>query len=196
MIRTKDPDRSVRNLRCSFNPTLETHWDLLAPKVILRLLSDDHDSNAGGNLIDLKNEGVNVKWRVLYKFLPFHAVLREEDGKIDTLSGGNGIVFQPDRDIRLWDYLSMYNDTQQAKARDVLSYKRFYNPAFTRSAFDRVFCGLLMMTQLTQPHEPDFADSEVDHIYVGVASVFRQYDAATSLLTRHDSVEKLVLPFI
>jgi hypothetical protein len=53
-----------------------------------------------------------------------------------------------------------------------------------------------MMTQLTHPHEPDFADSEVDHIYAGVGSVFRQYDAATSLLTRHDSVEKLVLPFI
>jgi hypothetical protein len=114
----------------------------------------------------------------------------------DTLSGGNGIVFQRDRDIRLWDNLRMYNDTLQAKTRDALSYKRLYNPAFTRSAFDWVFCGLPMMTQLARPHEPDLAYSEVDHIYAGIASVFRQYDAATSLLTQHDSVEKLILPFI
>jgi 16S rRNA G966 N2-methylase RsmD len=197
MIRAKDPDKEVRHLRSCFNPTLKKHWDSLHPTAILALLGDEHDSSARAeNLINPKNQGVLVKWRMLNKFLPFHAVLREEDGENDFLSGGNGIVFQPDHDIRLWDYLSLYNDTLQAKERDALSYRRLYNAAFANNAYERVFCGLLMMTQLTQLHEPEFADINVGYIYAGVASVFTQYDAATSSLTRYDTVEELVLPFI
>ena len=65
----------------------------------------------------------------------------------DTFIGGNGLVPNPDQDRRLWEYISLVNDSLTVGSEDGLSYKRVYMTVFKQNSHRRILCGLLMMTQ-------------------------------------------------
>jgi DNA modification methylase len=205
------------DLRKPFDPNSADDFGKLIPTVIIALVSDSHVAVGRENPV-ASNEGVKVKWRILRRFIPYHVESCAVDLE-DGFTGGNGIVPVPDRDIRIWDYLCLVNDSLASKSLDMLSYSRIYRPCFMNNAFDRVFCGLLMLTQASytpQGHRPagpgadathatslfggrrivPVPDSKVNEMYATVCAIYRQYNAAASLMPDFSSFEELILPYI
>jgi hypothetical protein len=199
-----------RPYRRSFDPDGEKDRQLLYPTNLLALLADSHDASKSFAFLG-NNEGVKCKWRLLHTILPFHVEqipIPEDD---DTVIGGHGLVPNPSQDRRLWEYMCLVNDSLTSGSDDGLSYKRLYMPAFKRNAHDRIFLGLLMMTQAivnssstsTVQRGPrrrktklSVPDKELDGMYATICAIFKQYDKAASIIPSYNTIEEVIVPYI
>ena len=213
------------NLRRVFNPDRQEDWDVCNTPVLLDLISDKYipDGSAQpakpaksgqpatrAQHVVKRNEGVNVKYRLLRELIPFHVELTAGSSTAEIHVGGSGYVRDGTRRTTAWDYMCAVNDRLKPGARDELSHNRLYRSCFKQNAFARPLCGLLMLMEATFKSDGARSIGGVDYsrasktqrhsdmsiVYKHVCAVFRQYDTACSTLSELKTLEDLVLPFL
>jgi hypothetical protein len=152
------------NGRRVFNPDKQEHWDGRNTPVLPDLISDKYTPDESAQPakpaksgqpatpaqhVVKRNEGVNVKYRLLRELIPFHVELTAGSSAAESHVRGGVYVRDGTRRTTAWDYMCAVNDRLNPGARDELSHNRLYLTCFKQNAFARPLCGLLMLMEAT-----------------------------------------------